>query len=158
MERLMIQHDLTGVRLPGAIMVDTEPNVAPDPNKPLLEQKTTGIWESELDFKKLAMPGLTFPTRSRLYHHYTIGAYAPGRHSSQLPRQCNGSRELGSIHWYGFSPWCDAFKMRKLQISAKRDAFDIKNGFGAQHQIDVSELDGRWSKLAALSAPLLQVA
>jgi hypothetical protein len=158
MEQLLVQHDLTGVRLPGAVMVDTEPDVPPDPSKPLIEQKSAGIWESQIDFKGLAIPGLTFPTRSRFYHHYAIGAYTPGRHSSQLPRQCNGSPDLGSIWWYGFSPWCNAFKARKLQISARRDSFDIKNGFGAQHQAGLAELDSRWSKLAPLSRALREAA
>ncbi|MFT3731662.1 MAG: glycosyltransferase family 2 protein [Hyphomicrobium sp.] len=158
MERVMEQHDLIGARLPGAIMVDTNPDNPPDPDKPLVEQKATGIWEDEIDFQALAIPGLTFPTRSRLYHRYDIGAYTPGRHSSHLPRQCNGSRDLGAIHWYGFSPWCNAFKTRKLQISTKRDNFDVKNGFGAQHQADIAELDGRWSKLAPLSGALVKAA
>ncbi|MBA2125614.1 hypothetical protein DLM45_05165 [Hyphomicrobium methylovorum] len=154
MERLLVQHDMTGVRLPGAVMIDTEPDVAPDPALPLVQQKSSGIWESEMDFKGLQIPGLTFPTRSRFYHRYEIGAYTPGRHSSQLPRQVNGSRDLGSIHWYGYSPWTNAFKARKLQISDRRDTFDVKNGFGAQHQADIDELDRRWAKLAPLSNAL----
>jgi hypothetical protein len=158
MQRLMAQHDLTGVRLPGAIMIDTEPNIAPDPGKPLVAQKTSGVWEDSFDFKSANIPGLTFPTRSRVYHRYAIGAYTPGRHSSQLPRQANGSRDLAAIWWYGFSPWSNDFKARKLQISGKRDAFDIKNGFGAQHQADLAELDGRWSKLVPFAAPLLATA
>lgn len=158
MERVINQHDLIGVRLPGAVMVDTDPQNPPDPSRPLTEQKATGIWEDEIDFASLAIPGLTFPTRTRVYHRYAIGAYTPGRHSSQLPRQCNGSRELGSIRWYGFSPWSNAFKARKLQISERRDSFDVKNGFGAQHQADIAELDGRWSKLAPLSGILRNAA
>lgn len=158
MERLLVQHDLTGVRLPGAVMVDIQPNIEPDSSKPLVEQKASGIWENEIDFKTLAIPGLTFPTRSRVYHRYAIGAYTPGRHVSQLPRQCNGSRDLGSIRWYGFSPWCNAFKARKLQISDRRDTFDVKNGFGAQHQADIAELDRRWSKLTSLSSVLKDAA
>jgi hypothetical protein len=66
MERLLVQHDLTGVRLPGAVMVDIDPNTPPDPARSLVEQKSAGIWENEIDFKGLAIPGLTFPTRSRL--------------------------------------------------------------------------------------------
>jgi hypothetical protein len=158
MERLMTQHDLVGARIPGAVMVDTDPDNPPDPGQPLVTQKANGIWEDEIDFQSLAIPGLTFATRSRLYHRYAIGAYTPGRHGSHLPRQCNGSRDLGSIRWYGFSPWSNAFKSRKLQISTKRDSFDVKNGFGAQHQADIAELDGRWSKLAPLSGILRNAA
>lgn len=158
MERVMLQHDLVGARLPGAVMVDSDPENPPNPAESLVTQKTTGIWEDEFDFKGLAIPGLTFPTRGRLYHRYAIGAYTPGRHSSHLPRQCNGSRDMGSIRWYGFSPWSDQFKARKLQIGTKRDSFDVKNGFGAQHQADIAELDSRWSKLAPLSAVLRNAA
>jgi hypothetical protein len=154
MERLLVQHDLTGVRLPGAIMIDEAPQQPPDPMRSLIAQKSSGVWEDKFDFKGAAIPGLTFPTRNRLYHRYAIGAYTPGRHTSHLPKQCNGSVDLGSIWWYGFSPWSTSFKARKLQISTKRDAFDIKNGFGAQHQADLAELEARWAKLAPMSRNL----
>ena len=111
------------------------PHQAPDPALPLTQQKRCGIWEDEFDFKAHAMPGLTFPTRSRIHHRYAIGAYLPGRHDSHLPGQCAGNRELGAVWWYGFSPWTDAFKARKLHISPRRDAFDRKHGFGAQHEV-----------------------
>ena len=128
-------------------MVDSAPEEAPDPTLPLTQQKQCGIWEDEFDFKAYAIPGLSFPTRSRIHHRYAIGAYTPGRHSSHLPGQCAGNRELGAIWWYGFSPWTDAFKARKLHISTRRDAFDRKHGFGAQHDASRLELEGRWSKL-----------
>ena len=95
MEATLERHDLTAVRLPGAIMVDSAPDEAPDPGVPLTQQKQCGIWEDEFDFKAYAIPGLSFPTRSRIHHRYAIGAYTPGRHSSHLPGQCAGNRELG---------------------------------------------------------------
>ncbi len=158
MERVMLQHDLVGVRLPAAVMVDTDLANPPDPAQPLVTQKASGVWEDELDFERLAVPGLTEPTHSRLYHRYTIGAYTPGRHGSHLPGQSNGSRDLGSIWWYGFSPWSDAFKARKLQISTKRDIFDVKSSFGAHHRADITDLDHRRSKLAPLSGELRKAA
>jgi len=154
MEATLERHELTAVRLPGAIMVDSAPDEAPDPGVPLTQQKRCGIWEDEFDFKTYAIPGLSFPTRSRIHHRYVIGAYTPGRHGSHLPGQCAGKRELGAIWWYGFSPWTDAFKARKLHISTRRDAFDRKHGFGAQHEAGPSDLEARWSKLSALSRPL----
>jgi hypothetical protein len=154
MEATLERHELTAVRLPGAIMVDSAPDEAPDPGVPLTQQKQCGIWEDEFDFKTYAIPGLSFPTRSRIHHRYVIGAYTPGRHGSHLPGQCAGNRELGAIWWYGFSPWTDAFKARKLHISTRRDAFDRKHGFGAQHEAGPSDLEARWSKLRALSRPL----
>ena len=158
MEDMMQRHDLTGVRMPGAIMVDTTPHEAPDPSLPLTQQKCCGIWEETFDFKNSTIPGLQFPTRNRLYHRYAIGAYTPGRHSSHLPGQCAGNRELGAIWWYGFSPWTGAFKARKAQIGTRRDSFDKKHGFGAQHEAAAAELDARWSKLCATSIPLLSAA
>jgi hypothetical protein len=154
MERLLLANDLTGVRIPGAIMVDVAPQNAPDLAKPLVEQKSSGIWEAEMDFKKLAVPGLAFATRSRLFHRYTIGSYLPGRHSTHLPGVIAGAPEFAAIWWYGFSPWTDAFKRRKLGIAPRRDSFDRKHGFGAQHDARPAELDFRWSRLFGLSHSL----
>ena len=86
MEATLERHELTAVRLPGAIMVDSAPDEAPDPGVPLTQQKQCGIWEDEFDFKTYAIPGLSFPTRSRIHHRYVIGAYTPGRHGSHCPR------------------------------------------------------------------------
>ena len=157
MEASMQQHGLTGVRLPGAIMVDDSPGQAPDPNVPLMQQKACGIWEETFDFRAQAIPGFSGPTRSRIYHRYVIGAYTPGRHASHLPGQIAGNRELGSIWWYGFSPWTEAFKARKLHIATRRDAFDKRHGLGIQHETGRAELEHRWSRLRAASAPLFPI-
>lgn len=154
MERVMLQHDLIATRLPTAVMVDRDPADRPDPARPLVLQKTAGLWEGDIDFEALAIPGLSQMQCGRIYHRHPIGAYTPGRHGSHLPRQSNASRELGSIWWYGFSPWSNALKARKLQISAKRDIFDVKSGFGPQHRTNLTDLDDRWSKLASLSSEL----
>jgi hypothetical protein len=154
MEAMLERHQLTAVRMPGAIMVDRAPHEIPDPALPLTQQKRCGVWEDEFDFKAHAIPGLASPTRSRIHHRYAIGAYTPGRHNSHLPGQCAGTRELGSIWWYGFSPWTEAFKARKLHISARRDPFDRKHGFGAQHDATRLELEARWSKLRGAAQPL----
>jgi hypothetical protein len=156
MEAAVEQHqNLTAIRFPGAIMVDADPASPPDPDLPLVAQKHCGIWEDAFDFKANAIPGLTFPTRSRIHHRYPIGAYTPGRHSSHLPGQIASKRDLGAVWWYGFSPWTDAFKARKLQIADRRADFDKKHGFGAQHDGSSIELEVRWRKLRPLSQPLL---
>ncbi len=154
MERRVLANDMSGVRLPGAIMVDAQPSDAPDYDRPLVEQKRTGIWESTIDFRALKIPGLTFPTRNRLYHRFDIGAYFPGRHASHLPGQINGSPEFAAIWWYGFSPWTDAFKRRKLGIDARRPTFDRKHGMGIQHKVNTPELDLRWSHLVPMASDL----
>ena len=155
MEAAIEQHQMTAIRFPGAIMVDTSPELPPRAELPLTEQKQCGIWEDAYDFKAHAIPGLTFPTRSRIHHRYAVGAYAPGRHTSHLPGQCSSKRDLGAIWWYGFSPWTAAFKARKLQIATRRADFDKKHGFGVQHDGSMAELERRWQKLRAASAPLL---
>jgi Glycosyl transferase family 2 len=155
MEAAIEQHQMTAIRFPGAIMVDTSPEISPRAELPLTEQKQCGIWEDAFDFKAYAIPGLTFPTRSRIHHRYVVGAYAPGRHASHLPGQCASKRDLGAIWWYGFSPWTAAFKARKLQIATRRADFDKKHGFGVQHDGSMAELERRWQKLRAASAPLL---
>ena len=146
--------DLTGVRMPGAIMIDTEPAVALDSNIPLVDQKNCGAWEKTFDFKAAHIPGMNFPTRNRLYHRYAIGAYQPGRHASHLPGLVDGNPEFGAIWWYAFSPWNDAFKARKLGVGSRRDSFDKRYGFGVQHEASRVELDLRWSKLFGYSKPL----
>lgn len=155
LEQLLIKHDLTGIRMPGAIMVDTELDIEPRAALALVDQKYMGVWEKGFDFKAAKIPGLTFPTRNRLYHRYAIGAYQPGRHASHLPGLCDGSAEFGSIWWYAFSPWNDAFKNRKLGVGQRRDGFDKKHGFGAQHEATLIDLDLRWSMLFGSSKPLI---
>ena len=155
METMVERNQHTAIRMCGAIMIDDAPHQAPDPARPLVEQKRSGVWEDEFDFKRHAVPGLTFPTRGRIHHRYPIGAYLPGRHASHLPGQCASNRELGAVWWYGFSPWTDAFKARKLAIAPRKDAFDRKHGFGAQHEVTPAELEARWSRLRVSSRPLL---
>ena len=152
-EQFVTSRDLTAVRVPRAIMVDTEPDRAPDPNVPLTEQKYCGIWELEFDFQAAALVNPP-PTSSRLYHRYMIGAYAPGRHVSHLPGQCEGNREQAAIWKYAFSPWTDAFKARKLQINATRSDFDKAHRLGYQHEAGLPELERCWAALRAASGPL----
>jgi hypothetical protein len=154
LEQFIKNHDLTAVCMPGAIMVDTAPDRAPDPNVPLTEQKHCGVWEAEFDFKAAALVSPVRPSRSRIYHRYMIGAYAPGRHKSHLPGQCDGNREQAAIWWYAFSPWTEAFKARKLQINATRSDFDKAHRFGFQHEAALPELEHRWATLRPASGPL----
>lgn len=155
-EALLQRNEITAVRLPGAIMVDNEPHSLPDPNLPLTLQKDCGIWEDSFDFAAAAIPGFVAPTRSRIFHRYIVGAYAPGRHVSHLPGQMTADRSDAAIWWYGFSPWSDAFKARKLRIAATRDDFDKRYGFGIQHEIDSAGLEARWNDLRRASKKLVE--
>jgi Glycosyl transferase family 2 len=153
-EQFVTSRDLTAVRVPRAIMVDTEPDRAPDPDVPLTEQKYCGIWEAEHDYNAAGLVSPGRPAPIRIYHRYMIGAYAPGRHVSHLPGQCEGNREQAAIWKYAFSPWTEAFKARKLQINATRSDFDKAHRFGYQHEADLPELEHRWAALRAASGPL----
>jgi Glycosyl transferase family 2 len=148
------KHDIAA-RLRGAIMVDTEPESPPDPNEPLLQQKTSGFWEAGFDFHSVRMPGINFVARRRIYHRYTIGAYLPGRHSSHLPGQYKTSAAEGAILWYGFSPWSSEFKARKLQIGATIGDYDRRYGLSIQHySLSLPDLERQWSELRKFSGPL----
>jgi hypothetical protein len=135
-------------------MVDTEPDRAPDPNVPLTEQKYCGVWAAEFDFKAAGLDSPSRASGGRFYHRYMIGAYAPGRHVSHVPGQCEGNREQAAIWKYAFSPWTDALKARKLQINATRSDFDKAHRFGFQHEADLPELEHRWATLRAASGSL----
>ncbi len=156
LEERLVGKGLIAARLPAAIMVDDAPDRPPEPSAPLVEQKRSGIWEGRVNLDRLRIPGLRGPatSRRRVYHRYAVGAYLPGRHRSHLPDQLDVDRLDGAIWWYGFSPWTDEFKARKLQIEPRRAEFDRSHRFGAQHQATRAELDERWSQLNRLSGPV----
>jgi hypothetical protein len=109
-------NDSLGFRIPTAMMVDTCPSSKLLYDRPLVEQKTSGMATSWM----------------RLYHRFKIGAYAPGRHSSFLP-SCNDVSCEAMILKYAYSPWCDSFIKRKLQIGARIPPHDVRAGFGFHH-------------------------
>ena len=157
LEASIEQKSCSGTMLPGAIMVDTEPELRPDPALPLIDQKANGVWEEGFDFTGAAIPGLKGPGRGRLYHCYDIGAYSPGRHRSFLPGLTTARREEGAIWWYGFCPWTEELKSRKRQFADSFSSFDKRYGFGIQHYADLDTLEERWSRLRALSRPLAAI-
>jgi Glycosyl transferase family 2 len=154
LEGVVIQKGYAGVALPGAIMVDTEPDKLPSPDLPLMQQKNSGFWEEGFDFATAAILGHKEPTHGRVYHRFEIGAYAPGRHRSLLPGLGRASREDGAIWWYGFSPWTEAFRTRKRQFANTIGEFDKRFGWGVQHYAELETIDDRWNKLRAFSRPL----
>lgn len=156
-EARMVAAGMIAARLPATIMVDDAPDRPPDPASPLIEQKRSGIWEDDRDLPKLAIAGLgaTTTSRRRFYHRYKIGAYSPGRHGCNLPMQMDVERVEGAaVWWYGFSPWSEPFKARKLQIRDRRAAFDRSHHFGTQHEATAQELDERWARFRGLSRPV----
>lgn len=141
--RFLDEHDFLGGRIHGAVMVDNDPGTPLDPNRPLVEQKHHGFWESEFPHEELGLKWIPRAKRTRLLHHYIIGAYRPGRHGSNLPHQLNiQTRDLG-IWWYAYSPWTPDFVARKAQIKQKVDPTDTKIGFGRHHMAEDTEMAER---------------
>lgn len=145
--RFLETNDYLGGRIPGAVMVDTQPQSPPDPALPLVDQKHHGFWESDFPFAELELDWLKRPTRTRVLHRYAIGAYGPGRHSSALPGLVNVRRDFLGIYWYGFSPWTPEFVSRKAQIKDRVDDFDKRVGFGHQHMVEEADMAARHSVL-----------
>lgn len=142
--RYLEANDRIGCRIPGAVMVDNDPGVAPDPGRPLVEQKTHGFWESDFPHDELKLWWMPRPTRTRVMHHYLIGAYQPGRHASGLSKLVGVKPENLGIWWYAYSPWTDQFITRKAQIKTKVEPSDPNRlGFGRQHMAEVAEMAER---------------
>lgn len=153
--RFLEANDYIAARIPGAVMVDHEPQTQPDPGQPLVEQKHHGFWEASFPHAELKLSWMPQPARSRVLHNYRVGAYTPGRHSSSLPRQAPAQPEHLAIWWYGYSPWTPEFVARKVQIKAKVDPTDpVKFNFGTQHMAEAEEMDDRRRFLLPYSAGL----
>ena len=143
-----------GIYIPGTAMVDDQPQVAPDPAKPLIAQKYHGFWESEFPVAEVQFPWFFPRARTRLLHRHAFGAYTPGRHSSMLPGLVEvPNTELG-IWWYGYSPWTEEFVARKAQIQTKMDPLDKKAGFGMQHLASYAEQQARHAALLPFARDL----
>ncbi len=150
----MDREKVLGGWIPGAVMVDTDPDSVPSADLPLTEQKTSGFWENSFDFVQIGSTWLNKPYRSRLLHRYLMGAYTPGRHESFLPDIVHlDQSEIGNW-WYGFSPWNREFLMRKLQIRDQVDPLDVKASMGFQHMMADSEVQKVYETLQPFSSPL----
>ncbi|MDQ2764393.1 MAG: glycosyltransferase family 2 protein [Pseudomonadota bacterium] len=128
MEQAMVIQDIAGCYLESAIMVDVLPEQPPTQALPLVEQKYHGFME---DYPKV---------HSRIYHRASIGAYLPGRHASSQPGLTQTSG-IGTVMWYGMSPWTEAARKRHLQIQTQIPERDRRAGFGAQHMVDIAQLE-----------------
>ena len=88
-EQYVLKNNFTGLRMPGAIMIDTEPGEVPDPERPLVQQKHAGVWEKAFNYNSARIPeGLTFPTRKPAVSslpHRRLSSRAVAR---RIPRRC----------------------------------------------------------------------
>jgi hypothetical protein len=128
LEMAMTVQDIQGCYFESAVMVDAFPDQAPTHALPLAEQKHHGFMEDQ--------PRI----HGRLFHRCSIGAYLPGRHVSAQPGLTH-TAGIGTVLWYGLSPWTDAALKRKLQVQTQIPERDRVAGFGSQHLVDVEQLE-----------------
>lgn len=148
---------LQGVSVPGAHMVDNCPETPLRADRPLVEQKHHGFWESEIPAEQVSFPWFFPRARTRLLHRYAFGAYTPGRHSSMLPRVTTVPQTELGIWWYGYSPWTPEFIARKTQIQTRIDPLDKAADMGTQHLATAQELQLRREALLDFSHDLSAV-
>lgn len=133
--------DATCISSRGAWMVDTTENVDKpvDPNAPLYSQRCHGT--------------LGGANRCRVIHKMPHGSYSGGRHNTSLqtvhPKDVF-SKDIFYCLWYGWSPYCESLRKRKMQIKTKlhpddfrQSPFDVYN-----HAIpDIENLNWRFTMM-----------
>jgi hypothetical protein len=128
--------------LPCCVMVDNQPDLIPDTNKSLVNQKTYGMHYND---------GASKIRRSRIIHSKRLYVYPLGRHFD-TPH----TTEDLVVLWYGFSPYnTDAVK-RKLQIQTKIPPSDFAKGYGTQHNTNEEKLNAIYSGYLSRSKELAQ--
>lgn len=97
----------------GVLMVDSPEHVDKpvDPNVPLYAQRQYGSIENGNN-------------RCRILHKMPDGQYTTGRHNSRLERVY--PKDVFYCMWYGWSPYCDALRKRKMQIQSKLHPMDSR--------------------------------
>jgi hypothetical protein len=113
-----------GYGIPVMTMVDNEPEIEPKYHLPLVEQKTYGIHYKEGSFPI---------RRGRLLHDKNEITYPMGRHY-------NYTTEELVVLWYGWSPYNDKLKKRKLQIKNRMPESDKAKGLGTGHLMSEEEM------------------
>lgn len=84
--------------------------------------------------------------RGRFIHNHEYGSYTAGRHLTM--HESMNYPPLACIVWFGFSPWNDAIKRRKLQIGPTLSQGSIHAGMGTHHIITPDRLEAWYRELA----------
>ncbi|MDP9995608.1 hypothetical protein J2W28_001696 [Variovorax boronicumulans] len=149
-ERFLLDSGKKGCGASGMLMVDPNPGSQPDPDKPLPLQQHFGIDDNAIadpaDRAALAMSHA--PQRNRFYHRLQVGMYQPGRHHSYHPDAATRLFDLMIFH-YGYAPWNDQMKQRKMQIAGKILPEHLINQWGGQHFRKSAELDQDHARISA---------
>lgn len=110
-------------------------------DEPLVLQKHHGYVDYERGIR-----------RFRYFHRFPDGRYATGRHATKHRAQF---RDDILVLWFGWSPWVETLKARKLQIQTRMPERDKVLGFGVQHVVTAEELENRFQANRAISYDLL---
>lgn len=124
--------------IPCMFMVDNQPDTYPDQNIPLVQQKQYGIHYHD---------GFRL-RRARLIHQDSSISYPLGRHYEEY------DNEDFLILWYGWSPYNDSIRNRKLQIQQKIPESDKMRGFGSQHLMNANTLEETYRNYLSMARDL----
>jgi Glycosyl transferase family 2 len=89
----------------------------------------------------------------RFIHSFIDGQYHLGRHNSSHPSTDLASNNIYLL-WFGFYPWNQAARARKLQIQTKIPDSDKQRGWGAQHLTNEAGLERMRSDLLQGAVPV----
>lgn len=117
-------------------MIDTEPNILPTYDKPLVEQKNIATNHCT----NIGSAGI------RYVHSFDKGNYTTGRHNFTSSNGPITTLSNSRIAKYVFSPWNESFIKRKLQISNKICETSIKLGMGGHHIFSIEEWESQYQQ------------
>jgi len=120
------------LKIPCTVMVDDDPNNQASYSVPLIEQKRFGVPYNE---------GGSTLRRSRCIHNKKEVQYPLGRHFESY------DNESLRVLWYGWAPYNEELKRRKLQVQTRIPESDKAQGYGREHIVTSEELDKQYLQL-----------
>jgi hypothetical protein len=120
------------LKIPCTVMVDDDPNNQAIYSVPLIEQKRFGVPYNE---------GGSTLRRSRCIHNKKEVQYPLGRHFESY------DNESLRVLWYGWAPYNEELKRRKLQVQTRIPESDKAQGYGREHIVTSEELDKQYFQL-----------
>lgn len=135
--------DLGCVATRCAVMCDSSAECAgADTNRPMVLQKHYGYVDYGQQTRRL-----------RFLHRFSDGRYHLGRHGTDHPARL---RDDLLLLWFGFSPWVEQLKARKLQIQTRIPDHDKRAWRGKEHITTPAQLEEAFLNQKALSYDLFR--
>lgn len=144
-----------GAAASGILIVDMNAGQEPDSHRPLPPQYPWGIDDNSLvnEQQRVNLGISATPGRNRFYHCLPAGMYYPGRHQSYHADSRQRIEDLMIFH-YGYAPWTERGKQRKLQISQKVPPETGSNDWGSHHLREREVLDLYHQRISAVATDL----